>query len=105
MTISQYIERLQAGFKLGNATEHTYRGYLQTLLETIATGVAVTNEPARIKCGAPDYVITHQSISSMKSFHADILSQNHNPPNQIFLSSISLIILKIVKQKALSASA
>lgn len=62
MTISQYVDNLQSRFKLGIATEHTYRGFLQDLLESIATGVTVTNEPARIKCGAPDYIITRNEI-------------------------------------------
>ncbi|MBK0380385.1 type ISP restriction/modification enzyme [Mucilaginibacter segetis] len=62
MTISQYIDHLQAHYRTGIATEHTYRGYLQSLLESIAQGVAVTNEPARIKCGAPDYIITRNQI-------------------------------------------
>jgi predicted helicase len=62
MTISQYVDNLQSRYKLGIATEHTYRGFLQDLLESIATGVTVTNEPARIKCGAPDYIITRNEI-------------------------------------------
>jgi len=62
MTLSQYIEHLQSRYKTGIATEHTYRGYLQNLLESIATEVTVTNEPARIKCGAPDYIITRKDI-------------------------------------------
>ena len=62
MTIPQYIDNLQSRFKSGIATEHTYRGYLQSLLESIATGVTVTNEPARIKCGAPDYILTRKEI-------------------------------------------
>ncbi len=31
---------------------------LQTLLQSLAPGVAATNEPKRIKCGAPDYILT-----------------------------------------------
>jgi len=62
MTIAQYIDNLQSRYKLGIAREHTYRGDLQTLLESIAIGVTVTNEPARIECGAPDYIITRNEI-------------------------------------------
>ncbi|WP_207536294.1 type ISP restriction/modification enzyme [Desertivirga arenae] len=62
MTIAQYVERIQTRYKTGISREHSYRGDLQTLLETIAEGVLVTNEPSRIACGAPDYIITRNEI-------------------------------------------
>lgn len=60
--ISNYLNNISARFKTGIATEHTYRGDLQTLLEGLAPGIMATNEPARIKCGAPDYIITKKNI-------------------------------------------
>lgn len=48
--------------KAGNATEHTYRPALKDLLEACQPGVTATNEPKRIKCGAPDYIITRKDI-------------------------------------------
>ena len=36
----------------------TYRSYLKDLVETLSPGVVATNEPKRIKCGAPDFIIT-----------------------------------------------
>ena len=60
--INNYLSNLNARFKTGIATEHTYRGDLQTLLESLAPGTMATNEPARIKCGAPDYIITKKNI-------------------------------------------
>ena len=41
----------------GQATEHTYRPALKALLEAHAQGVTATNEPKRVACGAPDFVI------------------------------------------------
>ena len=32
MTLDQYIDTINQRYKLGNATEHTFRGDLQTLL-------------------------------------------------------------------------
>lgn len=58
MTISQYLDKINTRFKTGISREHTYSGDLQTLLENIVTDVLVTNEPARIACGAPDYILT-----------------------------------------------
>ena len=58
MTTSQYIESVNSRYKLGNATEHTFRGDLLTLLETLLPDLHITNEPKRLKCGAPDYILT-----------------------------------------------
>ncbi len=62
MTIDQYLENLNKRFTLGNATEHTFRGDLQQLIESMDQGVAATNEPKRQSCGAPDYIITRKDI-------------------------------------------
>lgn len=62
MTISEYIENINARYKTGISTEHSYRGDLQNLLESLATDVMVTNEPARVACGAPDYIITRKNV-------------------------------------------
>ncbi len=45
MTISQYTESINKRYKLGNSTEHTFRGDLQQLLESIVPKIAATNEP------------------------------------------------------------
>ncbi|MBA0882730.1 type ISP restriction/modification enzyme [Flavobacterium undicola] len=62
MTIEQYIVKLNTLFQTGNAREHSYRGDLQNLIMAILPDVLVTNEPARVACGAPDYVLTRKDI-------------------------------------------
>ena len=62
MTIESYIKSLNQRYRLGNATEHTFRGDLQQLLESILTGITATNEPKRQSCGAPDYILTRNEI-------------------------------------------
>ena len=62
MTIEGYIKNLNQRYRLGNATEHTFRGDLQQLLEAILPGIAATNEPKRQSCGAPDYILTRNEI-------------------------------------------
>lgn len=62
MTIEQYITKINTLFQTGNAREHSYRGDLQNLLMSILPDVLVTNEPARVACGAPDYVLTRKDI-------------------------------------------
>ena len=62
MTLSEYVSNLNQRYRLGNATEHTYRGDLGQLLETILSDIRVTNEPKRQSCGAPDYILTKNEI-------------------------------------------
>lgn len=62
MTIESYLDNLNQRYTLGNATEHTFRGDLQQLLETLLPEVRATNEPKRQKCGAPDYILTKKDI-------------------------------------------
>jgi len=60
MTISEYLQSLNSRFKLGLATEHTFRGDLQNLLESLVPDIKATNEPKRQACGAPDYILTNK---------------------------------------------
>lgn len=62
MTTSLYLENINLRYKLGNATEHTFRGDLQQLIEALVPTIRATNEPKRQSCGAPDYILTHKDI-------------------------------------------
>ncbi|NTV67733.1 MAG: hypothetical protein HGB06_08670 [Chlorobaculum sp.] len=62
MTILEYIEALNRQFKTGLSTEHSYRPLLQGLLAELLPGVEVTNEPQRIDCGAPDFILTRKGV-------------------------------------------
>ena len=62
MTLQQYVSKINILYKTGNAREHSYRGDLQNLIMAILPNVLVTNEPARVQCGAPDYVLTKKDI-------------------------------------------
>jgi predicted helicase len=62
MTLSQYIDKINTLYRTGNAREHSYRGDLQNLIMAILPEVLVTNEPARVDCGAPDYVLTRKDV-------------------------------------------
>ena len=64
--LKTYLEAVVANLKAGNATEHTHRPALKTLLEAVGAQVGgaahgaiqATNEPQRIACGAPDFIVT-----------------------------------------------
>lgn len=62
MTIPEYIDKLNSRYKTGISTEHSYRGELQNLVESLAPEVIVTNEPTRVACGASDYIIIKGKI-------------------------------------------
>jgi len=63
MTIQQYIDKINILYKTSNARKHSYRGDLRNLIMAILPDVLVTNEPARVACGAPDYVLTKKDIT------------------------------------------
>ena len=62
MTIKNYIDNINRRYLQGNATEHTFRGDLQQLLETLIPDIHATNEPQRQACGAPDFILTRKDI-------------------------------------------
>jgi len=62
MNLDQYIDNINQKFKAGNATEHTFRGVLEQLIESIVPTIRATNEPKRQSCGAPDYILTKKDI-------------------------------------------
>ena len=56
--ISDYLKKIEKAYAAGNATEHTHRPALKELIESMAAGITATNEPRRVKCGAPDFIVT-----------------------------------------------
>lgn len=55
---SDYLKKIEKAYAAGNATEHTHRPALKELIESMAAGITATNEPRRVKCGAPDFIVT-----------------------------------------------
>ena len=58
MDLKEYISTINQKFRAGNATEHTYRGALEQLMQSLLPKLRITNEPKRVNCGAPDYIAT-----------------------------------------------
>ena len=70
MTIDEYLQRIQKRYKTGISREHSYRGDLQTLLESMLDNVLVTNEPAGRRtisspAGMCRWAISRRRISGM----------------------------------------
>lgn len=55
---SDYLKKISKALEAGNATEHTHRPALKALIESLANGITATNEPKRVACGAPDFIVT-----------------------------------------------
>ena len=58
--LRSYLKKIEKVYQSGNATEHTYRPDLKELLQNLFPGITATNEPKRISCGAPDFIVTNK---------------------------------------------
>ncbi len=56
--ITNYLKKIEKALQAGTATEHTHRPALKALIEALGKKVTATNEPKRVKCGAPDFIVT-----------------------------------------------
>ncbi len=63
MSFPVYLNQILRAVARGDATEHTYRPALKALMESLDKDVVVTNEPKRVACGAPDFIITKQNVT------------------------------------------
>lgn len=61
--ISEFIARVQAVYKTGAATEHSYRSAIEQLISSLNESVIALNEPKREACGAPDFIIQRGDIA------------------------------------------
>ena len=59
---AEYLSQIKKAYARADATEHTYRPYLQDLLEAVLTGYKTTNEAKRKVYGAPDFIISKGSL-------------------------------------------
>lgn len=97
MTVQEYIEKIHKRYITGISTEHSYRGDLQGLLESLAPEVMVTNEPSRVACGAPDYIITRKNIPvgyiEAKDIGADLNSKLYKEQFDRYKQSLNNLII------------
>jgi len=60
MDLKEYISTVNQKYRAGNATEHSYRGALEQLIQMLLPKLRIVNEPKRVKCGAPDYIASRK---------------------------------------------
>lgn len=97
MIIQNYIDKINKRFKTGISTEHTYRGDLQILLENLVSDVIITNEPRRVACGSPDYIITTKddipvAYIEAKDIGKDLSSKDYKEQFDRYKKSLNNII-------------
>jgi predicted helicase len=60
--IQHYLEEVQREYTTDRATEHSYRPAFKALVESFAKSVTATNEPKRVACGAPDFIVDLRGV-------------------------------------------
>jgi len=92
-----YASELRSKFKTGKATEHTYRGALQNYIELIESQIEAVNEPKRVSCGAPDYIVYKGRIPigyvEAKDLGEDLDKVEKSEQLKRYFSSLSNLIL------------
>jgi type I restriction-modification system DNA methylase subunit len=97
MTVSEYLIKLNARYRSGISTEHSYRAELLGLIEALVLGITITNEPKRVACGAPDYIITRRNIPvgyiEAKDIGADLYSKAYKEQFDRYKQSLDNLII------------
>ncbi|MEI6449414.1 MAG: type ISP restriction/modification enzyme [Actinomycetes bacterium] len=57
-----YLTEVGRDLAAGYATEHTHRPALKALVIALDPDVRPVNEPKRIECGAPDFIVTRNAL-------------------------------------------
>lgn len=63
MQLAAFIAEVQAIHATGQATEHSYRPALERLFNSLDSAITAVNEPRRIACGAPDFIVQRGDIA------------------------------------------
>ena len=95
--IAEYISDLDRQYQTGTATEHTHRPALHKLLAHLMPELTVTNEPKRIECGAPDYIITDNIMPvgyvEAKDIGTDLKRKAHKAQFDRYLQALDNLII------------
>ncbi len=62
-SVSDFIIKVNGIYETGQATEHSYRSAFESLIHSLDDDVTALNEPKRVKCGAPDFLVQHGEIA------------------------------------------
>jgi hypothetical protein len=62
MPLHAFFQQVQALHRTGQATEHSYRSAIEQLFHALDERIRALNEPKRVACGAPDFIISRGEI-------------------------------------------
>lgn len=97
MPLQKYIEDVQKQFKTGIAREHAYRPALKTLIEDLMPEVTAINDPAHIKCGAPDFILHRRNLEvgymEAKDVGIDLSKTEKTDQLKRYLESLDNLVL------------
>jgi predicted helicase len=97
VSIAHYLKTIEKDLAAGIATEHTHRPALKSLIESLAQGITATNEPKRIKCGAPDFIVTRGEtpLGYMEAKDVDVSLDREEKGEQMhrYLGSLDNLVL------------
>lgn len=62
MNISDYLDQIRAKYDSGQATEHSYRGALEGLFQSIDPALDIINEPKKTDAGMPDFLFQRGDV-------------------------------------------
>ncbi|KAA0268335.1 MAG: DNA methyltransferase [Chloroflexi bacterium CFX1] len=92
-----YIASIEKDLKGGKATEHTYRSALEALMEAQARGIAASNDPKHIECGAPDFIVEKGRVPlgyvETKDVGADLNKIEKSDQMKRYLKALNNLIL------------
>lgn len=60
--VQEFLSKVQAIHNTGAATEHSYRSTFEFLFSALDDEIVALNEPKRVQCGAPDFIINQGDI-------------------------------------------
>ena len=63
MNIAEYLANISDLYGSGKATEPSYYGDLNSLINTLCPECKAISNPKQIQCGAPDHIIQRQEIN------------------------------------------
>ncbi|MCE2745936.1 MAG: N-6 DNA methylase [Burkholderiales bacterium] len=61
--VQDFVSKVLVIHKTGAATEHSYRPALEVLLNSLSDEINAINEPKRVACGAPDFIVQRGAIA------------------------------------------
>jgi hypothetical protein len=82
--VAEFLKKVSSVYATGAATEHSYRSSLEFLLANLDKAVTPLNEPKRVKCGAPDFIIQRGEVAvgHVEAKDLDIDLGNMNESNK-----------------------